>query len=246
MTDTTIPPAAPRSIGSGRLPSIVAALMTGVAGGLLTDIVWPNVVYGYQIIVGGLAILIPLATAILPPTRRFLLVTAAAGFGVIAGIALGLNARPAAKPALVGSVEVMLGSPVSVQVKTMQAICDVQDGKLAYLETPTSEGELELGDGRRLSVVLTNPLGLGKPEQPAVGEAAAAVPAFDIRVHWTLPDGSPTQTVMSYGPGSTVSATGTFSSGSLAFSDLVVSPLSEQREPINVAGSLRWECPADG
>ena len=234
------------SIGS-RLPWIVAATAVGMSVGLLSDIIWPNPVYGYQLIIGGLAVLIGLGAVVvafaLPGLRGLAVVAIGAAIGVIAGISLGFSARPSASPALIGSVEVDLGSPVAVQVKSTQAICDVQDGHLAYLETPSSEG-LELGDGRRLSVVLTSPLGIGGAAAPEPPDGSGAVPAFDITVHWTLPDGSPTETVMTYGPGTQASASGTFSSGSLAFGGLIVSPLSEQRDPIDLRGTLRWECPA--
>jgi len=223
--------------------SLATALATGVALGLLSDIVWPNIVYGYQIIVGGLAILVPIVVLVLPPTRRFAGVAIALGVGVIAGIALGFNARPTPPPAQIGSVEVMLGRPVNVQLETVQAICNTQDGQLQSLETPNAEDQLVLGDGRRLSVVLGTPLDFSASGAPEQGGGSGPVPSVDISVHWTLPDGSPTETVMSAGPGSHVSASGTFSSGYLAFDSLVVSPLSEQRDPIDLAGTLRWECP---
>jgi hypothetical protein len=247
MTEATSGAAAGIALG-GRFSWMVAALATGISAGLLSDIIWPNPVYGYQIIIGGLAFLIGIAFGVVaitrPATRRLAFVVLSAAIGVIAGISLGFAARPSAAPVLMGSVGVDLASPVDVQVRTEQAICDIQGGQLAYLETPTAEG-LELGDGRRLSVALTNALGLGGEAVPKpVGEAPAAVPALDIRVHWTLPDGSPTETLMAYGPGSNVTASGTAAAGSITFSGLVVSPLSEQRDRIDLAGTLRWECPA--
>ena len=226
--------------------SLATALAVGVALGLLSDIVWPNVVYGYQIIVGGLAILVPIVVLVLPTTRRFAGVAIALGVGVIAGIALGLNVRPTPPAPQIGSVAVELGSPAIVEVKTVEAICTTRDGQLLSLETPNAEGQLELGDGRRLSIVLGTPLDFSASGAPEQGGGSGPVPSVDIHVHWSLPDGSPTETVMSAGPGSRVSASGTHSSGYLAFDSLVVSPLSEQRDPIDLAGSLRWECPAAG
>lgn len=224
--------------------SLATALATGVALGLLTDIAWPNVVYGYQLIIGGLAILIPIIAVVLPTTRRFAGVAGAVGVGVIVGIMLGFAARPTPPAPQIGSLDVDLGSPVIVQVRTAEAICNTQDGQLVSLETPNAEGQLELGDGRRISIVLGVPLVFGASDAPEQGGGSGEVPTVDIHVHWTLLDGSPTETVMSAGPGSRISASGTFSSGYLAFDNLVVSSLSEQRDPIDVAGRLRWECPA--
>lgn len=238
MTEAQTPSGAVARVGAGsRLTWIIVALALGVGAGLLSNVIWPNPVYGYQlyiVLLGLVVAIVGVVSAVaVPRSRRLALPLVAASIGAVAGVYLGMAMRPATPPPLVGSIDVDLDSPVRVQVQTANAVCDVTNGQLVFLETGNTPDTMPLGDGRWLSITLRWPETTG-----------GTVPTFEIRVHALLPDGSPTETVMTSGPASNVSASGVEASGSLAFSALVVSPSSEQREPIDVVGSLRWACPA--
>ena len=159
---------------------------------------------------------------------------AAAGWavGLIAGIAIGLAVAGGRSAGQIGSLKVDLAEPEMLQLETT-ANCIATDGRLTLLVTATEDAVMRLSDGRGLAIRLTAPTTREVPD----------VPTVDIHVRSTLPDGSPTETWLTSGPGSNLSASGTDASGSVAFSGMTLHPDSEQRTPIDVAGTIRWTCP---
>ena len=212
----------------------VAAAVAGVAIGIAVDLRWPNTVYGYQMVAALGAIALAVVAFVARRGHRLVLPLAGGlALGVIAGIALGLALARGQSAAQVGSLELDLAKPEILQLETTTAMCTATDGRLTLLETANDEDQLRLSDGRHLVIRLT------APATPAVPD----VPMVEIHVISSLPDGSPTETWLTSGPGSVVSASGTDASGSVAFSGMTLHPDSEQRTPIDLAGSITWACP---
>ena len=237
------PGAAPGATARGRTSRLELGLILGVAAlgfvvGLLLNVVFPNVAYGYQLIAGLAAVLLVLAGVPLWRRRRsFAAISVAAGVGLIAGILVGLVVRPASAAAEALSVDVSLQAPVVATGHTTSGTCLVLDGQLLLLE---SADAVALVDGRSVSVTLSQ--GDDRPAPDASPDGLTV----DVRIGWALDDGSPTETWMGSDATSTVIVTGTANDGTVDFSGLVLRPASEQRDPIEVSGSISWTCEAPG
>jgi hypothetical protein len=210
---------------------LLIALAFGAGIGLLVNVRSPNPAYGIQLIADFFAILVLLVVALVPALRRLLPAALGLAIGVIAGVAIGMNLVTVPSPYVDGTVNLQLGKPEIVN-GSASAICLVVDGVLDFAETPR-DGGLHLADGRSLW------LSIG----PHVLEPSAAAPlGIVVFIGGTLPDGSPTETRMASDSSSTITVTNAGATGSMAFSGLVLHPDSEQRELIDVAGTVSWDC----
>jgi hypothetical protein len=219
-------------LSRGALAAAAVALIAGGALGLLVNVASPNPVYGWQLIIDLLVIVIVLVVAVVPPLRPALPVAVGLTVGVIAGVAIGMNLVQSPNPFASGSLRVQLGSPEEL-AGTTDADCRVADGKLVELMSP-DDGSVRLSDGRRVAVLI----GPGALEPVATDRPLDVV----VVIGSTLPDGSPTSTRMASDATSTVSISDTGATGSMSFDGLVLAYDSEQREPIDVAGTVTWDC----
>lgn len=230
--------AAGRPMGGARRSKwLVWLLGGGFAGfllGLVVDLVWPNVAYGYQVVAGlaGL-VLVLLAIPLWHRRRQLALLSLAGGAGVLLGIAVGLALQPGSK-AGTATVDIALEEPEIATLRSTNGVCLVVDDRLVLLE---STDGLALVDGRSISVTLSR----GR-YRPAPDASAGDALTVDVRVQSVLDDGSPTETWMGSDTTSMVTVTGTAATGTVDFSHLVLRPLSEQHDPIDVAGSISWSC----
>jgi hypothetical protein len=133
------------------------------------------------------------------------------------------------------SFHVDLVEPAIATLTTTSGQCLVRGDRLMLLESPDG---VSLVDGRSVSVMLSQ--GAYRPA-PNAGPDVLTV---DVRVAWALDDGSPTETWMGSDATSTLTVSGTADQGTVEFSGLVLRPNSEQRDPIDVAGSVSWRCEA--
>lgn len=211
--------------------TFVIALAIGAGLGLLVNVISPNPVYGLQIEADGLAILIVIVVAAIPAMRSLLPAAVGLAIGVVAGVAIGMSIVTVPSASVQGTVKVQLGKP-EVMNGSASAMCLVVDGVLSFADAPR-EGGLRLADGRSVA------LSIG----PHVLEPSAAGPlGIVVFIGGTLPDGSPTETRMASNSSSTLSLSNAGATGSMTFSGLVLHPDSEQHEPIDVAGSVTWDC----
>lgn len=210
---------------------LLVALAIGVGIGLYVNLVSPNPTYGIQLIADFMAIVVLLFVVLVPPLRGLLPAALGLAIGVIAGVAIGMNLVTVPSSFVDGTVKVQLGKPEMMN-GSASAICSVVDGTLSFAET-TRDGGLRLADGRSLW------LSIG----PHVLEPSAEGPlGIVVFIGGSLPDGSPTETRMASDGSSTISISNAGANGSMAFSGLVLHPESEQRDPIDVAGSVTWDC----
>lgn len=211
--------------------AFLVALAIGAGLGLLVNVLSPNPVYGFQLIADFVAVFVLLVVALVPPLRGLWPAALGLALGVIAGVAIGMNVVTVPSPFVDGTVKVQLGKPEVVNASA-PATCHVVDGVLSFADTPR-DGGLRLADGRSLW------LSIG----PHVLEPSAAAPlGIVVFIGSTLPDGSPTETRMASDGSSTVSISNAGATGSMAFSGLVLHPESEQRVPVDVAGTVSWDC----
>jgi hypothetical protein len=231
---------APRAVRRARRGFPVIPLSTGAvvgfAVGVLVDVVWPNVVYGYQLAAVGVALVL-LVVAIVA-RRRFpvaLPFALATTLGLIGGIASGLAARPASPTYQPGAIEVDLRLPVSQSVTGTAMCLPIAGSPVPSIITPEDGSSLSIAGGRRLAVML----------RPEVGNVRRP-DGLGIEVFIVIPsaDGSHTFTRMASDLASSLGASGTAAAGALTFSGLSLHPESEQRQPIEVAGTVSWTCPA--
>ena len=210
---------------------LLIALAIGAGIGLLVNVASPNPVYGIQLIADFFAILVLLFVALVPPLRRLLPAALGLAIGVIAGVAIGMNLVTVPSAVDEGTMQVQIGKP-EILNGSAPTICLVVDGVLEFADSPR-DGGFHLTDGRSLW------LSIG----PHVLEPSAAAPlGIVVFISGTLPDGSPTETRMASDASSTISISNAGATGSMAFSGLVLHPDSEQRTPIDVAGSVSWTC----
>jgi hypothetical protein len=210
---------------------LLVALAIGAGIGLLVNVASPNPVYGFQLIADFLAIVALLVVALVPVLRGLLPAALGLAIGVIAGVAIGMNLVTVPSATVEGTVQLRLGKPDIIDASA-SAICLVADGVLSFADTPR-EGGFHLADGRSLW------LSIG----PHVLEPSAAAPlGIVVFIGSTLPDGSPTETRMASHASSTISISNAGATGSMAFSNLVLHDESEQRTPIDVAGTVTWDC----
>ena len=213
------------------MAALLVALVIGFVIGLLVNVASPNPTYGFQLIADVLAILAFLVVTMVRPLRRFLPAALGLALGVIAGVAIGMNVVTVPSKFVDGTVQVQIGKP-SVMNGSASATCYVVDGVLSFADTPR-DGGLRLPDGRAFW------LSIG----PHVLEPSAEGPlGIVVFIGGTLPDGSPTETRMASDSSSTLSISNAGATGSMAFSGLVLHPESEQRVPIDVAGTVTWDC----
>ncbi len=159
----------------------------------------------------------------------------AAGVGLLAGIAIGLALRPGSAAATAVTLDVALQEPAVATLHTTTGTCLVLDDRLMLLE---SADAVALVDGRSVSITLSQ--GTYRPAPDASPDGLTV----DVRIAWALEDGSPTETWMGSQATSTVIVTGAAGEGTVDFSGLVLRPASEQRDPIDVVGSMSWSCAA--
>ena len=234
-----IPASGARASGGGRTSRLELGLVAGVGAlgfviGLLVDVVFPNAAYGYQLVAGLAGLLLLLAGVPLWRRRRPLAAIAiVAGAGVLAGIVVGLTLRPGSAAATAVTLDVALDEPAVATLHTTSGTCLVLDERLMLLE---SADAVALVDGRSVSVTLSQ--GTYRPAPDASPDGLTV----DVHIAWALEDGSPTETWMGSDATSTVVVTGTASEGTVDFSGLVLRPASEQRDPIDVSGSISWSC----
>jgi hypothetical protein len=222
-------------VNRGQRLGILIVASLGIALGILIDRLWPNPVYGYQVIAGLAALLLMGLGAVLWRRRRVLAsMSIAGGAGLLLGIAIGFNVQPSGPSSTLATVDIALGTPVRATMHATNASCLMVEGRLMYLDS--GEG-VALADGRIVLVTLS---------RGEYGPAPDAGPGdqlrVDVEITSVLPDGSPTSTVMGSDPTSLVAMSGAQEAGSVEFSGLVVRPLSELRDPIEVSGSISWEC----
>jgi hypothetical protein len=211
---------------------LIIALVIGAGIGLLVNVASPNPVYGIQLIADFVAIAVLLLVVLEPPLRGLLPAALGLAIGVIAGVAIGMNLVPRPNPSIEGTVTVRLGVPEDVDAK-VQAACFVTDGALIDASTPM-DGGLRLADGRWFSVSI----GTEKQEPAAVDRPLEII----VTIRGVLRDGSPSETRMTSNASSTVSISNAAETGSMGFSNLVLHELSELRVPIDVAGTVSWDC----
>jgi len=225
-----------RSFGASERIVVLVAAIAGLTVGLLTYVVWPNVAYGFQLIAALVAIgLLVLGITLWRGRRLPASIFVATGAGLLLGIAIGYNVRPGASSSEdVAAIEVALSKPAVATLKTTSGHCVLHDAALMLLE---SGDAVALVDGRSVAVTLSR--GPYRAFAGATGEGDLTV---DVRVQSVLEDGSPTETWMGSDGTSTVTVTGSASEGTVDFSGLVLRPRSEQRDPIDVAGSISWIC----
>jgi hypothetical protein len=229
-----------RSRGFGIRERIVAlaAAVVGFVAGVVVNVVWPNPTYGFQIMAGAVAIgLMLLGIPLWRRRRSEASVTIAAGAGLLLGIGVGYNVRPgSAGPGETfdeAGFHVDIIEPAVATLNSRSGQCLVRGDRLMLLESPDA---VSLVDGRSVSVMLSQ--GAYRPAPNAAPDGLTV----DVRVAWALDDGSPTETWMGSDATSTVTVTGTADSGVVEFSGLVLRPDSEQRDPIDVVGSVSWSC----
>ena len=232
--------ARPRGLGTRERLVVAAAAIVGFLAGLGTYVVWPNVVYGFQLIAGVVAlVLMVLGTLLWRRSRLPASCTIAAGAGLLLGLAIGYNLRPATTGPRDTADEIVfhidLVTPAVATLNTTSGQCLVRGDRLMLLESPDA---VSLVDGRSVSVMLSQ--GAYRPAPNASPDGLTV----DVRVAWALDDGSPTETWMGSDATSTLTITGTAVAGAVEFSGLVLRPDSEQREPIDVEGSVSWDCGA--
>jgi hypothetical protein len=213
--------------------AVAAAIGFGL--GLLVDQVWPNPVYGYQIMAGLLAVAL-VVVAILIRRAHPLILPASIGLavGVFAGVAVGLALRQS--PAYTtATIRVQLTAPV-VQTLTGTAQCSpLDDGTVPVVITDEDGSALQLAGGRGLSVVLyPNAGNLRRPDGLGI----------EVQIFTPGVGGAMTSTWMTSDLGSSLSAAGTQAAGTLTFSGVTLHPESELRQPIDVVGTVTWSCPA--
>jgi hypothetical protein len=232
--------AMPGDIRAGRVSPGLAlgAAGLGLVIGLLTYVVWPNVVYGFPLVAGAIAIaLLAIGALVWRARRRPASIAIGAGAGLLLGIAIGYNLRPGASSiANVGAYHVDLIEPAIATLNVATATCVVTDGRLMLLESPDA---VSLVDGRSVAVTLSR--GGYRPFTGATSDSDLTV---DVRVAWALDDGTPTETWMGSDGTSVIEVTGTGEAGGATFSGLALRPDSEQREPIDVEGFVSWNCEA--
>jgi hypothetical protein len=220
---------------------VIAAASVGFGLGFVVDLIWPNTVYGFQLVAAAIAGALVLVAAALWRVLPSLLPAAIGGaVGIVAGMMVGLAAM-ASPPALAqGTVEVRIIEPEGVATGSAQCAVRPTDASPLLLTSESGE-DLALPDGRRLSVNVTI-AGYG----PVGSLARADGLGIELIVHKALPDGSPTSTTMVADAGSALAMTGDARAGTLAFDGLVLAADSEQREAIDLAGSVVWSCPSEG
>lgn len=219
---------------------VIAAAFVGFGLGFAVDLVWPNTVYGYQLVAAAIAGVLVLVGAALWRALPSLLPAAVGGaVGIVAGMMVGLAAM-ASPPALAqGTVEVRIIEPEGVATSSAQCAVGPTDAS-PLLRTSESGEDLAMPDGRRLSVTVTI-AGYGPLGSPARGDGLG----IEVTVHRALPDGSPTSTTMVADASSTLALTGDARAGTLHFDRLVLAADSEQRAAIDLAGSVVWACPSE-
>ena len=214
------------------IAAFVVMLAIGAGIGLLLNVLSPNPVYGIQLIADFFAIVVLLFIALVPPLRALLPAALGLAIGVIAGVAIGMNLVASDNPSVAGTVTVRLGAPEAVDA-SVSAACFVADGVLRDASTGDADA-LRLSDGRGFSVSI----GTEKQEPAAADRPLEIV----LTIRGVLPDGSPSETRMISDASSTVSISNAGPTGSMSFSGLVLHEQSELREPIDVAGTVSWDC----
>ena len=215
------------------IAAFVVMLAIGAGIGLLVNVVSPNPVYGIQLIADFFAIVVLLFIALVAPLRRLLPAALGLAVGVIAGVAVGMNLlRP--DPAFAGTMTVRLAMPEIVDTSVGVACVVTREGALRAVSTAKGDGGLPLADGRTLSVLI----GTEKQEPTATDRPLEIV----VTVNRMQSDGTPLETRMITDATSTVSISNAGATGSMSFSGLVLHAQSELREPIDVAGTVSWDC----
>ncbi|HET9436198.1 MAG TPA: hypothetical protein VFO50_05015 [Candidatus Limnocylindrales bacterium] len=221
-----------------RFGPVVAAAAVGLALGFVVDLIWPNTVYGYQLVAAGVAFLVVLVAAAVGRRVPLALPVAAAGaVGLVAGMMAGLALLAGPPSTVAGSLEVRLERPIEATLASA-AICGTATSTAFPLVFTAEDGsDLTLADGRGLAVAATlgdgAPVGV-KPRADGLG--------IELRVTDTRTDGSPTATWMGSDERSALTVTGTAAAGSMSFAGLVIHPDSEQPTPIDLVGTITWEC----
>ncbi|HEX5591529.1 MAG TPA: hypothetical protein VFX65_14650 [Candidatus Limnocylindrales bacterium] len=217
---------------------MVAAAAAGLAIGFVVDLIWPNTVYGYQLVAAGAALLVVLVAAAVGPRLPLALPVAAAGaVGLLVGMMAGLALLAGPSSTVAGTLEVRLERPIEVTL-TSDATCGTAASDAFPLVSTAEDGsDLTLPDGRGLAVTVAlgdwRPVGV-RPRDDGLG--------VELRVTDSLPDGSPTETRMGSDERSALSVTGTAGAGSMSFAGLVVHPDGDQQTPIDLVGTITWDC----